>query len=72
MNQKTYIFHSKNYSSLTRVTMLKVAVNMTDSTCLIGDISYSVDCAFLNLDVLCHKSCALKLIFTFVSVHCRK
>ena len=44
MDQKTSVFHySKNYSSLTCVTILKVAVNITDrpdSTCLFRDTLY--------------------------------
>ena len=41
MNQKTSIFHYyKNYDSLTRATMLKVALNMADPTCLFGDSLY--------------------------------
>ena len=41
MNQKTStIFHySKNYGSLTSVTMLQNAVNIADPTCLFGDSS---------------------------------
>ena len=35
MHQKTHIFHySTHYDSLTRVTRLKIAVNMSDPTCL--------------------------------------
>ena len=38
---ETYIFHySKDYGSLTRVTRLKVEVNMSDAKCLLGDSSY--------------------------------
>ena len=35
-----HLSYSKNYGSLTRVTRLKVEINMTDPTCLLGDTSY--------------------------------
>ena len=48
MNQKTSIFHHcKNYGSLTRVSRLKIALNMADHTCLLGDSSNPEKCPLI-------------------------
>ena len=39
MNQKTSIYHySNNYGNLSNATRLRVAVNMTDPTCLLETV----------------------------------